>query len=368
MIRGKCPGEILPVDSGGGICDVGRVPERPDYNFGRRILHWWAIATALVTFVLLWSGGLVTSKGAGMAVPDWPSTFGYNMFLFPFSKWVGGIFYEHSHRLLGSLVGVMVIGLVAAAFILDNRRWIKVYASILLVAVIAQGVLGGLRVVLVKDEIGIFHAALAQSFFSAMCVFCVATSRAFVEKRWADFEPDRGLRLAVFAATGVIFLQLVLGATMRHEHIGLAVPDFPLAYGKVLPDTGVGAMAEINAARRTAGDVPITAHHVWVHMAHRAVACIICAALFAVFLKARHSSRRLRGMAAVWLAMVLVQFALGAWTVWSNKAADVATTHMALGAILLAWGVVFSFRLKLGSRAGDFALPDPKDIRPEAIA
>jgi len=343
-----------------------RVSPELHYHFGRRLLHWWAIATACVTFVLLWSGGLVTSKGVGMAVPDWPTTFGYNMFLFPFSKWVGGIFYEHSHRLLGSLVGLMVIVLVVAAFILENRKAVKVYAVALLVAVIVQGVLGGLRVVLVKDEVGILHAGLAQSFFSAMVVFCVVTSRAFVTGRWADFEPDGVLRTLVFGGTALIFLQLILGATMRHEHIGLAVPDFPLAYGRVVPDTSPAAMQEINSARRADGNVPIKASYIWVHMAHRFLAVGILGVLLAVLLRAKTSFGRTRFMAAVWSGLVLVQAGLGAWTVWSNKAADVATLHMAVGAVLLAWGVVFSVRLALGGRALDFSVPDVKPR--EAVA
>lgn len=332
--------------------------DSPRYEFGQRLLHWWAIATALATYVLVWSGGLVTSKGVGMAVPDWPTTFGYNMFLFPVSKWVGGIFYEHSHRLIGSGVGLMVIGLVVGAFIVERRKWVKVFSVVLLVAVIIQGVLGGLRVVLVKDHIGILHAMLAQSFFSALVVFCVVTSGAFVTKRWALYDPSLKQVRWAFSLTLLVFFQLMLGATMRHEHIGLAVPDFPLAYGQVVPDTSPEAMVEINAIRHAEGEVPLKPVYIWIHMMHRVVAVLLGVGIIAYAVSLRRAANPIRRMGAIWAVMVLVQFFLGAWTVWSDKAADVATMHMALGALVLAWGVVLTFRLIVGSRAAAFAAPD----------
>ena len=328
------------------------------YTFGQRMLHLWAVLTAIATFLLLCSGGIVTSKGVGMAVPDWPTTFGYNMFLFPVSQWVGGIFYEHGHRLIASGVGLMTVLLAVAAFVLEPRRWVRVFAVCLVVGVVVQGLFGGLRVVLNKDHVGIAHAMLAQSFFSAMVVFCVVVTRTFVERRWADFEPSAQPRRLAIAVTSLIFLQLALGATMRHEHIGLAVPDFPLAYGKILPDTSPSGMVEINAARAQVGDVPIKPSFVWIHMAHRAMAVVITLAMIAFFWSARGCSNAIRRMSGIWLAMVIAQVALGVWTIWSNKAPDIATAHMALGALLLAWGVVLSYRLTLGARTPDFVVPD----------
>lgn len=328
-------------------------------GWGVRLLHGWAVLTALATFILLCSGGLVTSKGVGMSVPDWPSTFGYNMFLFPFSKWVGGIFYEHSHRLIASGVGLMTIVLAVGAFVLDRRGWVKTFSVLLVVGVVIQGLLGGLRVVWNMDDIGIFHALLAQSFFSALLVFCVVTSTKFVEQRWADYDPSPTPRNWAIVITVLLFCQLGLGATMRHEHIGLAVPDFPLAYGQVLPDTSAAGMEKINAERKAAGDVNLKAEYIWVHMAHRGLAVVLCMALFAFVWISRKSSNGVRRMAWLWAAMAAAQFGLGAWTIWSNKAADVATTHMALGALLLGLGVILSFRLVYGARAGNFRKPEP---------
>lgn len=333
------------------------------WSFGRAAVHWWAVATAVLTLVLLCSGGLVTSHGVGMAVPDWPNTFGYNMFLFPVSRWVGGIFYEHTHRLIASGIGLMTVILCVGLWMVDTRKWVKVYGTIAVVGVTLQGLLGGLRVVMIKDEIGIFHALLAQSFFVGITILAIITSRRFVEERWADYEPNLSLRKWTLIATGLIFFQLGFGATMRHEHIGLSIPDFPLAYGQLLPDTSAAALAKINEARLADEKMPTTAVQIWVQMVHRFVAVLIAAAVVVVFLKARTSARATRFWAAMWLGMIVVQIGLGAWTIWSNKAADVATAHMMLGALSLVLGGVMAFRLYCGARTKDFILPDVANPR-----
>src|SRR5580693_3975788 len=120
-----------------------------------RALHWFAVLTAVATFLLLGAGGLVTSHEAGMAVPDWPNSYGYNMFLFPPSKWVGNIWYEHVHRLYASFIGLLSIGLCLWAFLGDHRRIVRWLAVAVLGGVIFQGVLGGLRVVLVKLNLAV---------------------------------------------------------------------------------------------------------------------------------------------------------------------------------------------------------------------
>ena len=328
------------------------------WSTSRAAVHWWAVLTAILTFVLLCSGGLVTSHGAGMAVPDWPNTFGYNMFLFPISRWVGGIFYEHTHRLIASGIGLMTVILAMALFLVEPRRWVKIFGVAAVIAVCLQGVLGGLRVVLIKDEIGVFHAMLAQAFFVAISILAIVTSRSFVEKRWADYEPHPTLRWWAFAATALVFVQLGIGATMRHEHIGLSIPDFPLAYGSWLPDTSVEAIERINAQRIADGEMKTSAVQIWVQMAHRILALLIALAVSAFAWKARRSARAIRLWSMIWIAMIVIQIGLGAWTIWSDKAADVATAHMALGALSLLVGALLTFRLFCGARIRDFVLPD----------
>ncbi|MCS7089314.1 MAG: COX15/CtaA family protein [Verrucomicrobiota bacterium] len=355
-------------------------------------LHRFAVLTACAVLGLIGAGGLVTSHGAGLAVPDWPNTYGYNLFFFPISHWIGGIFYEHTHRLWGAVVGFLtlvlavwmqgaparpwlrsggaillgialivaalapsrwqdavVLSVVGAAALVGGRfwprcrpqparlRWLSLSA---LGLVILQGVLGGLRVVKLKDELGIVHATLAQLFFVLMAALALLTSRA-----WGRFEALEGWRAlrplrSWYLATALLILgQLILGATMRHEHAGLAIPDFPLAYGRLWPATDPESIAAYNRQRLEARAYnDITAAHIRVHMAHRLMAVVVLGAVLltwqraCVVLPRGHAARFGTG---VLVTLTLLQIGLGAWTVWSNKAADIATVHVITGAALL---------------------------------
>src|SRR5438128_1742603 len=289
--------------------------------------------TGFATLLLICSGGMVTSKGVGLAVPDWPTTFGYNMFLFPASKWIGGIFFEHTHRLIASTVGFLTIILAAWLWLADPRRWVRMLGLAAVGAVILQGVLGGLRVTMLKDEIGIFHACLAQAFFGLIVVIASVTSGSW-QRRFAQRSGySKTSCVIALVTTGFIYLQLVLGATMRHQHRDLAITDFPTAYGQWIPDTSPAAIAKINAARDTIGMSDVSTTQIWLQMAHRFGAVLVAIGVIWFFVCA-HSEKisPLRGLSTVWLIGVLVQIALGGWTSWSNKAADAATTHVAAGA------------------------------------
>ena len=370
-------------------------------------LHPFAVLTAGATFLLVGIGGLVTSHGVGMAVPDWPNTYGYNMFFFPFSRWVGGIFYEHSHRLFASGVGLLttilalwlygknarpllrwgglglvllglgggvgapghredslvlaVTGLVALAASLvwprndPAPKWLRRLGLIGFFMVVLQGVLGGLRVVLLKDQIGIVHATLAQCFFAWMCALALFTSpwwqnRSAKPQRQAVTDgrvgPNSGLAPLFLVTTLMIFAQLILGATMRHQHAGLSIPDFPLAYGKLWPPMDAASVQHFNQQRiEVMAANPITAFQIGLQMVHRLLAGLI---LIAVGACAWISGKRLgKGtvvakLAGLWLGLVLMQVLLGAATIWSNKAADIATLHVLTGALLLALGVLIN--------------------------
>jgi cytochrome c oxidase assembly protein subunit 15 len=307
-------------------------------------LHRFAIVTAAITLCLVCVGGVVTSKEAGMSVPDWPTTFGYNMFFFPFSKWVGGIFYEHSHRLLASAVGFLTIILAGWLWVKEDRKWLRWLGVVALVAVILQGVLGGLRVAWIKDELGIFHAALAQLFFALVCAIALFLSRWWVEASSSEVS-DREistLRKICFVGTSLILLQLVIGATMRHQHAGLAIPDFPAAYGKVWPATDSDAVARYNQLRtETSALKPITAFQIILQMAHRigAIAVVLVVGTVGWF-GFRRLHGNLRRLSLTWCFVVLSQVILGAATIWTNKSADIATTHVALGALSLINGTI----------------------------
>jgi len=309
------------------------------YGTGRTLVFAYAVFTAVCAFILLISGGLVTSKGVGMTVPDWPNSYGYNMFTFPISRWVGGIFYEHAHRLIASGVGLLTVVLAVLLWFAEPRRWVRVLGYIAVAAVIVQGVLGGLRVVLIKDEIGIFHGMLAQAYISLLVVIAIALSKAFATggARWRWHAP--GLLRWVVTLSILVYLQLAIGAAMRHEHAGLAVHDFPLAYGQLWPSISAEQLETINAQRIASGEVPTTLANVHVHMFHRLMALVIFAGIAAYAWHARRAAMGVRIASRWWVALVVTQIGLGAWTVLSDKAADITTAHVAIGALTLFLGV-----------------------------
>lgn len=196
----------------------------PNQDRGRENIwpHRFAVLTAWATFPLLFIGGLVTSKGAGLAVPDWPTTFGTNMFLYPWSRMIGDIFYEHSHRLVASGVGFLTIGLALMLWLYERRAWLRWLGVAALVLVIVQGFIGGLRVVLREETLAIIHACFAQAFF-ALTVSLVFFTSAEWENEAQEIElPDvnRLQRLSVLT-TAMIYLQGVFGAVLRYSGAGL---------------------------------------------------------------------------------------------------------------------------------------------------
>jgi cytochrome c oxidase assembly protein subunit 15 len=180
-----------------------------------RWAHRLAVVTAGATLVLIVAGGLVTNTGAALAVPDWPTTFGHNMFLYPWSQMVGGIVYEHSHRLLGALVGLLTLGLGATLWRGGDRAGLRGLGLLAIVLVSAQGLLGGLRVLWLRDALAIVHGCLAQAFFALTVVLAVVTSPRW---RTGDLGPSLGRRpkLGWLAVASVVYLQSVLGALTTH--------------------------------------------------------------------------------------------------------------------------------------------------------
>jgi len=185
-------------------------------------LHRLAVLTAVATFILIFVGGLVTSTDSGLAVPDWPTTFGYNMFLYPLSKMIGGVLYEHSHRLIGSVVGMLTIVLVIWLWIKDSRKWMRWLGGAALIAVIAQGVLGGLRVIQQEQVLAIIHACFAHAFFALVASLVLFTSREWNEEIEVVQTNDatRLRRLGVLT-TSFIYIQLIFGAVLRHTGVRL---------------------------------------------------------------------------------------------------------------------------------------------------
>jgi cytochrome c oxidase assembly protein subunit 15 len=293
------------------------------------------------------------------------------MFFFPVSKWVGGTFYEHSHRLVASAVGFLTVMLAVWLWLKEERRWLRWLGMAALAAVVLQGVLGGLRVTAMKDAIGVFHATLAQVFFALVCAIALVTSPWWVR----NGAGNRALNGAAMppvpfaVVSALVLIQLVLGASMRHQHAGLAIPDFPSAYGKVWPATDGASVAKYNQER---GEVqalnPITTGSILLQMTHRAMALVI---LLSVAWLAGATLRRLGArsvmgrLALAWLGLIVAQACLGAATIWTNKAADIATAHVAVGALSLAAGTVLT--LMAARYAQTAAMPEGSSLTREPL-
>ena len=196
-------------------------------------LHRYAVLWSFCTLFLVVAGGLVTSNDAGLSVPDWPLSYGK---LMPAME--GNIFYEHGHRMVATTVGLLTIGMVIWLMRAERRRWLKNLGWISLAAVVAQGVLGGMTVIfLLPKPVSIGHACLAQLFFSTTVAIALFTSESW--QRGAQIVDDAGappLHWLALAAPLCVFLQLALGASARHQAIGIVphVIGALLATGMVL--------------------------------------------------------------------------------------------------------------------------------------
>jgi len=361
-------------------------------------------------------GGLVTSKEAGMMVLEWPTSFGYNMFLLPLDQWLGiqGVFEEHSHRLIAMVVaaitgiltawlwirettgltrtvavGAVILSmgfmgvraqpmLIAMAIfaaclaavsickIFKDRRALRWWGTLASSMVIVQAVLGGLRVVLNNGQIGIFHGVLAQMFLLVLAGLTLFTSRWWKRSHDAGDSNNlvpRVVRAYFFYATLLIFLQLILGATMRHQHTGLPVWDFPKAHSQWWPATDVRSLAQYNLERVAlqkqlnvtqkysntflmapkSALQPIHASEIHLHMFHRVMAVLI----FGLVLGAAILAHRKLGaghlfskISLLWSGLILIQATLGVLTVLKYKPADIATLHVLFGALSLCTGAI----------------------------
>ncbi|MGH7179568.1 MAG: COX15/CtaA family protein [Tepidisphaeraceae bacterium] len=339
-------------------------------------LHRAALLTTGATFPLIFMGGLVTSHQAGMSVPDWPNSYGYNMFLFPPRLWIGGILYEHTHRLMGAVVGLLAIVLTVLAWTTEDRRWIRWLCTGVLGMVIFQGVLGGLRVVLVQLDLAIAHACVAQAFFCLAALCAVGTSKWWVDAPDCSHSNNRvaGKRLVVLASVcvGAVYLQLIVGATMRHYQAGLAIPDVPLAYGKLLPPTSDAALKTVNDVRAWQLQMaPVTLAQVWLNFAHRVgaiVVSIFATALVIAVLRRHHRHGGLMRPAILVAILLQAQLALGVLTIVLRKPADIASSHVAVGALLLASCFVLCVRaMRLYARTFRRVAPALEGVRGESF-
>ena len=278
----------------------------------------FARVAVAATLLLLAVGGLVTSKGVGLAVVDWPNSYGYNMFLFPLSRMTGGIYYEHAHRLFGALVGLTTVVLAVLLQRFDDRAWVRRLGWAAVAMVVVQGILGGLRVTgrLTLDDVrlepnitlAVVHGALAQVFLGTMVALAVFTSRDWRGVSVAERRPARIDRVLCTTLVGLLIVQIVLGAAQRHLDRGLTV--------------------------------------------HIVMAVVVALVAVPCGVRARvlnPSQPRLRSLGHIVTAGTIVQIALGlaAWVTtrsmeYSRFEVGVATLHQWFGAALLASAVALT--------------------------
>jgi cytochrome c oxidase assembly protein subunit 15 len=278
---------------------------------------------AFATLLLIFAGAMVTSTGSGLSVPDWPTTYGYSMFTFPYSKWIANIYYEHFHRLFASTVGFLTIVQAVWLQLREPKRFVRKLGWLSLGAVIAQGLLGGITVLLLLPKaVSVSHAALAEIFF------CINVSIAFFTSRWYDSlrameKGDAPVGLA-WALTATVYLQIFAGAVLRHRGAGLAIPDFPLSFGRVVPEF---VSKEIVAA-----------------FVHRAGGFVVAAMVIAMAIRLLRyeSNHPLRGLAHLLLGIVAAQVTLGGYVIWSGKQPHITSLHVMTGAFTLALSVVLT--------------------------
>ena len=393
-----------------------------------RWLFRYAVLTALCTLALVCLGGLVTSKGVGMAVPDWPTSYGYNMFALPITTWfTDGIFHEHTHRLVATWVGILVVALtrwlggreacrplliiglaelvagflllrvgpdwkgagyflsgIGGVVLLAGMVWIRnaplarplpTLGWLAFAAVQVQGLLGGLRVVLDRQIVadttlgtvfGLVHACLGQGFFVLLCAIALLLSPQWPRLgKGMNGIRTNALNWLLPATTGVIFLQLVLGALMRHQHAGLAIRDFPLAYGSLWPATDPESLLRYNHQRTD--ETSVTAFQIFLQMFHRIGAVTIVILVVSSFVSVRKNAvgTPLTWGGNLWLGLIIAQFFLGAATIWTDKAADIATAHVAIGALSLATGALLTLaarRIALPVRQGQLGGSEPAAV------
>ena len=280
---------------------------------------WLRRFTKLVaasTLFLIFAGAMVTSTGSGLAVPDWPLSYGMMM-----PPMIGGIFYEHGHRMIAAAVGLLTVIQAIWLQLREPKRFVRGLGWCSVGAVIAQGVLGGVTVLLLlPHSVSIAHAALAEIFF------CLNASIAFFTS--AFFRTSRAIEKGD-APTGLIsllvlvtYMQILIGALMRHLGAGLAIPDFPTSFGRLVPS--------------------FTSLEVGVNFAHRVGGLCVAAFVIIVAIRLRRfeSSHPLRQLSNLLLTMVAIQIVLGGFVVWSGKQPVMTSVHVMTGAATLGLSLI----------------------------
>ncbi len=290
----------------------------------RIFVHQFAIGTALCTFFLLLAGALVTSTGSGLAVPDWPLSYGT---LFP--EMIGGVIFEHGHRLIAGTVAILTVCLAFLLWRFEARSWVRALGIAAVGVVLSQAVLGGMTVLFrLPVGVSVGHALLAQTFFCIVVCLAMVTSPSWEGPQFTLSASDSSLPTWCLLTSLAFFAQLLMGAVMRHSGAGLAIPDFPLSFGRAIP--------------------PEFTFQIAIHFAHRAGALtvVLLSAILAFRIFTRNGDRlSLVSHAGALIALVSFQGMLGAMVIWMKRPVPLTTLHLGVGALCLATSVTLTVRV-----------------------
>ncbi len=303
--------------------------------------------TCFATLLLIFIGGMVTSTGSGLSVPDWPLSYGT---LFP--PMVGGVFYEHGHRMAAGTVGFLILILAIWLGRCEKRRWTKFLGFAALGTVILQGVLGGITVLFfLPMGVSVFHAVLAQTFFVLTILIAYSQSE---ERRMREEkeEPSPSEAVKVFLKLNFLFLivvycQLIIAALMRHTHSGLAIPDFPTMGGRYWPAFDQAMLDRINEWRFMQNMDLVTINQVVIHFIHRVMAFIILILGVWLFVKGCltfPADSLVRKTLIFLVTLIVFQITLGIITVLTRKAPTITSLHVMVGAGTLGTSVLLLLR------------------------
>ena len=305
----------------------------------RRLSKLLVVSTLLLIFV----GALVKSHEVGLSVPDWPTSYGKQMFSFPVSEMVGGIFYEHGHRLFATIVGFLTLVQSILLGFSNQPLWIKKMGFFALLLVVIQGLLGGMTVLFfLPPQISIIHGILAQTFF--VSTIFIAYSLSSIRSHRNNINYPLSIKRGAVILTAMVYVQLILGALMRHTASGLAIPDFPTMGGMWIPTFSDSMIDNINAELFDKNLDMVSKWQVIIHFLHRMGAIIITLALSFFIYKfgknVKKNSMELKMLIMISI-ILLIQISLGAVTVLSERMPYIASFHVVTGAALLGCCTMF---------------------------
>ena len=316
-------------------------------NFSSRIwLQRLSKTTVLLTLLLIFVGALVKSHEVGLSVPDWPTTYGKQMFAFPVSEMVGGIFYEHGHRMMATFVGFITLMQAVLLGFSDQPKWIIKLGYISLILVITQGILGGITVLyFLPPVISIIHGILAQTFFLFTILIAYGLSSERTNRE--DSGYTKSLRKISFIIISMGYIQLILGALTRHTASGLAIPDFPTMGGLWIPTFSESMINNINVMLFDLDLDMIERYQVIIHFSHRLGAFIITFTIGYFFVRYKNIIKEYHHIYKTFIffsVILLIQLSLGILTVLSERSPYISSFHVLTGAALLGLSLLFVLR------------------------